>query len=555
MAMEQRTASSHSSLKKEDSTLHVEKAEGNNIVINTDIDLVEGQVKIKEAHNAEFEAAKIAGTLNPWSKESLALYGCAAICFLCSCGNGYDGSLMTAINAMPFYQSQFNSGRLGPTTGIIFSIYTIGQMAGSFFGGPICDRWGRRAGMFVGCFIIMCGSATIASASLKSQFIAGRFILGMGISIAIIGAPTYCVEIAPPQWRGRMTALYNTGWNGGAIPAAAICLGTSGLQSNWSWRIPLILQALPAFIVCCVVWFLPESPRYLVANSRDKEAYDFLVRYHGNNDPNNPIVQLQMKEFKEKIRIDASDKRWWDFRDLFMSHNARWRSSMVILMGIFGQMSGNGLGYFNLDISKSLGYGTHMQFVLNLIGPCINIFVAWAAVSLSDRMPRRKILVFGTLACSVLLAANAACSAKWASYGIGPKNNAVGQAGLAFFFLFGFAFAFTYTPLQALYPAECLETTARAKGISMKLFVISATSFINLLCIPIALQRIKWKLILIFVFWDAFEVVVWYFCAVETVGYTLEELEDIFSAPYPPGASRQKQKIAVNESGVVAALE
>ncbi|KZS89392.1 putative MFS lactose permease [Sistotremastrum niveocremeum HHB9708] len=530
MAMEQRTASSHSSLKKEDSTLHVEKAEDNNIVINTDIDLVEGQVKIKEAHNAEFEAAKIAGTLNPWSKESLALYGCAAICFLCSCGNGYDGSLMTAINAMPFYQSQFNSGRLGPTTGIIFSIYTIGQMAGSFFGGPICDRWGRRAGMFVGCLIIMCGSATIASASLKSQFIAGRFILGMGISIAIIGAPTYCVEIAPPQWRGRMTALYNTGWNGGAIPAAAICLGTSGLQSNWSWRIPLILQALPAFIVCCVVWFLPESPRYLVANSRDKAAYDFLCgglrnlslkirpSHTGNNDHNNPIVQLQMKEFKEKIRIDASDKRWhaWDFRDLFMSHNARWRSSMVILMGIFGQMSGNGLGYFNLDISKSLGYGTHMQFVLNLIGPCINIFVAWAARQMGQ-LYDPFLWVFE-------------------SYGTGPKNNAVGQAGLAFFFLFGFAFAFTYTPLrvsscrmqkslnshmhappEALYPAECLETTARAKGISMKLFVISATSFINLLCIPIALQRIKWKLILIFVFWDAFEVVVWYFCAVETV--------------------------------------
>ena len=87
------------------------------------------------------------------------------------------------------------------STGIIFSIYTIGQMAGSLFAGPICDRFGRRAGMFVGCLIIMAGSAVISTSLDRPQFIAGRFVLGMGIAIATIGAPTYTVEVAPPQWR------------------------------------------------------------------------------------------------------------------------------------------------------------------------------------------------------------------------------------------------------------------------------------------------------------------------------------------------------------------
>ncbi|EJD50867.1 putative MFS lactose permease [Auricularia subglabra TFB-10046 SS5] len=518
---------------------------------------------IEKHELAEYAAAVAQGNLNPWSKESFQLYGAALISFACSMGNGYDGSLMTSINAMDAYAKQFNAGGLGPSTGIIFSIYTvcgIGQMAGSLFAGPICDRFGRRGGMFAGCFIIMCGTATIATALTQHQFIAGRFILGMGIAIAIVGAPTYCIEIAPPQWRGRMTALYNTGWNAGAIPAAAICLGTKSMQSNWAWRIPLIIQAAPAFVVCCLVWFLPESPRWLFFNKRDDEAIAFLVKYHGNNDPNNALVKLEIEEFRSKIQTNGSDKRWWDYKDLLMSHSARWRLLMVFLMGLFGQMSGNGLGYFNVDIYSSLGFDEQMKFSMNLINTCISALAAWIAVSLSDRMPRRKVLIIGTACCAILLGCNAGLSAKWATYGDGPKNLKIGQLAAAFFFMFNVTYGFTvrscfYTPLQSLYPAECLETTTRAKGVSLKILVISATSFINLLCIPIALGRIKWKLMLVFVFWDAFEAIVWYFCCVETLGRTLEELQDIFNAPNPVRASKEKKKIAITDANEVLVVE
>ena len=110
-----------------------------------------------------------------------------------------------------------------------------------------------------------------------------------------------------------MAAFYNTGWNGGAIPAAGITLATSKMSSDWSWRIPLILQAFPALIVVLTVWFLPESPRWLYMHGHEKRAFDFLVKYHGNGDSSNPIVQLQMDEFKENIQQNGSDKRWWDF--------------------------------------------------------------------------------------------------------------------------------------------------------------------------------------------------------------------------------------------------
>ncbi|KLO11655.1 general substrate transporter [Schizopora paradoxa] len=478
------------------------------------------------------EAVKEGGT-NPLAKSTLVIYACAAAAFLCSCGNGYDGSLMTAINGMPAYKSRFNEGSLGVSTGIIFSIYTVGQMAGSLFAGQICDKYGRRAAMFIGCLIIMMGSAIIASSSGREQFIGGRFVLGFGIAIATIGAPTYTVEVAPPQWRGRLTSLYNTGWNGGAIPAAAITLGTQHIASDWSWRIPLILQAFPATIVVLTVLYLPESPRWLYAHGREKEAFDFLIKYHGNGDPQNPLVKLQIEEFKDSIDQNGSDKRWWDFKALVSTHNARWRALMVFLMGFFGQMS----GYFNLSIYEALGFNR----------TCISAAAAWYAVSLEDRMPRRTVLVWGTLGCSVLLAANAGFSAAWANeVNKEVKNLSLGRAGAAFYFLFGVVFAFTYTPLQSLYPAECLETTIRAKGVSMKIFIISCTSFINLFCTPIAYGRIGWKYILVFVFWDAFEAVIWHFFCVETVGYTLEEMDEIFSAENPVKASITLNKTAYN---------
>jgi MFS family permease len=121
----------------------------------------------------------------------------------------------------------------------------------------------------------------------------GRFILGFGVAILTCAAPSYIVEVAPPQWRGRMTAFYNTGWFGGSIPAAGITLGCRSIQSDLSWRLPLIFQCVPALIVMLSVWFLPESPRWQLANSQDEKALAFLTRFHGGGDPKNPVVELE----------------------------------------------------------------------------------------------------------------------------------------------------------------------------------------------------------------------------------------------------------------------
>jgi len=262
---------------------------------------------------------------------------------------------MTAIEAMPFWQRHFgNLGTTGTLISVIFSIYNIG----SFIGGPpaafLTDHFGRRKAMAAGALVIIVGSVVVTTSNHIGQFIAGRFILGFGISIVQLAAPSYVMEIAPPHWRGRCTAIYNCGWYGGAIPAAAITFGTNYIKSNLSWQIPIILQCAACLFVLILCPFIPESPRFLMAKGREEDAHTMLTKYHGGGDPNNALVLLEMEEMRQ-ANDDHDDAAWWDYRILFSTRGNRWRTLQVSMMAVFGHFSGNGLAYFATVIFAQIG--------------------------------------------------------------------------------------------------------------------------------------------------------------------------------------------------------
>ena len=91
-------------------------------------------------------------------------------------------------------------------------MYIVGNCAGALFAGPASERFGRRAGMFIGGFIILLGSAIITGAQSRSMFLGGRFTLGFGIAISTTAAPMWITELAPAHWRGRLGALYNSAY-------------------------------------------------------------------------------------------------------------------------------------------------------------------------------------------------------------------------------------------------------------------------------------------------------------------------------------------------------
>lgn len=168
-------------------------------------------------------------------------------------------------------------------------------------------------------------------------------------------------------------------------------------------------------------------------------------------------------------------------------------------------LSGNGLAYFNTIIFENLGVTTvAAQLGYNLLNQGISAICALTAATLTDKMPRRAILPWGTLGCAVLLGINAGLSSVLdrqsnanGANGDGPISKPVAQGALAAYFLFNCLYSFTYTPLQGVVPVEALTTTMRAKGLAASGFIVSAIGFINQFAGPIGLQNLGYKYIFV----------------------------------------------------------
>ncbi|EMR70797.1 putative hexose transport-related protein [Eutypa lata UCREL1] len=265
--------------------------------------------------DSHFHETVTAAPLDPWSRTSLQLYAILLVASLNATASGFDGSIFSSINAMTQYQEYFHHTELGSATGIIFMIYTIGNMVGSLFTGPICDNFGRRAGMATGSVLIMAGSAILTAAQDDSYLLGGRFLLGFGVSIGTSSAPTYALEMAPPQWRARIVGYYNSFFYSGAILSTGVAYASSKSPSELSFRLPLGLQLLPPVVIFAGCLLIPESPRWLSARGKQEQAAAILAKYHGGGDMNHPVVQLELREFEDSIKVQKAQS-WWNYYDL-----------------------------------------------------------------------------------------------------------------------------------------------------------------------------------------------------------------------------------------------
>lgn len=327
---------------------------------------------------------------------------------------------------------------------------------------------------------------------------------------------------------------------------------------------------MTSVLICGLIFFVPESPRFLMSVGREDEADAFLVRYHGGGDPNSPIVRLQIEEMKQSFALQKME-RWWDYRTLVKDHSARWRmvqgksgvswggvenwreggnvgrmsaDATVIMMGIFGQFSGNGLAYYITVIFKQIGVTTvPAQLGYNILYSCMCAVGALTGAMLTDIMPRRRVLVIGPAVMSALLAIfvglNSMINKQVGADGTGHLDPPLARGALAVYILFGIVISFVYTPLQSVLPVEALSTQMRAKGLAIYTFTMGGMGLINMFAGAQGLANLGYKYIIIFVAFDAFESVAWYFLGVESCGRTLEELDEIYQQAYPPGASKR----------------
>ncbi|WWC88262.1 uncharacterized protein L201_003169 [Kwoniella dendrophila CBS 6074] len=466
------------------------------------------------------------------------------ILVVCMCGGdaGFDGTVMGAVNSMLQWQKYFGLSSATGGTGIVFGMYTVGQVLAFFPASYLPDKVGRRASMFTGNCILVLGAILTSQARNFQMFIWGRLFTGLGCTLAASSAKSYMSEITPPHTRGRFMGLLNSFYYVGQLLASGISIPLGKKQSNWSWRAPLLIQASPALINLLFVFFLPESPRWLFTHGFEDKSRAVLAKLHSrDNDINSPIVLLQIGEFEENLSMGGADKRWWDFRALFKTRASRYRFGMCAIIAIWGALSGNDLiTYFLPVLLLQAGITSpDRQRVLNFVNSITSFTGALTGTVMTDFMGRRKLLLIGSTSCMIGMALAAGLLSP-----AGQESSVRATAGISFIYLFMVFYSFGYTPLQGLYVAEVLPYENRAKGIALQTWLGAACNLINTFALPSALEHLKWKTYIIFCAWDVVGVIVIFLFAVETKRFSLEDLDHIFESQNPKKTSLQLAKAA-----------
>ncbi|GJE90048.1 MFS transporter, sugar porter [Phanerochaete sordida] len=462
----------------------------------------------------------------PWwkNKRLIALNAWITLLLITSTTNGYDGSMMNGLQSLDQWRTAFHNPTPG-MLGLLNAIQNIGCLAAYPFAPYVSDGFGRRTAVALGAFI-MCAATVIQTASQSvGMFIAARFIIGFGLTFAASAAPVLVTELAYPSQRAPVTSLYNTLWFLGSIVAAWTTFGTFHIPTSWSWRIPSALQALPSVLQVCLIWFVPESPRWLCSKGREAEALRILAYYHGNGDPHHPLVEYEFDEIRTAIAHDreAAAVGWLT---LFKTPGNRRRLRVMIAIAFFSQWSGNNLisYYLNKTLTAIGITDSTTQLLINGLLNIFNWFIAMGGGLLCDRVGRRPLFLISTVGMFVFYVLQTACFGLYSTTG----NLAAAHTFIAMIFLFYAFYDIAYTPLIVLYNVEILPFSIRQKGFTLYSFALTLSLIFNQYVNPIALNAIGWKYYIVYDCWLLFEIVFIYMYLVETKNRTLEETAAIF---------------------------
>ncbi|KAL2824415.1 general substrate transporter [Aspergillus cavernicola] len=475
---------------------------------------------------------------------------------------GYDESLVGSLQAMqPWVDDMGNpdSSRIGLITCILF----VGAFAGSFMASPAADHFGRRVGMLVGASATLAGAIIQTVAPNSATFIGGRFVIGFGIAFTCVSGPSLLFELAHPAMRGTITLTFNVLWYVGSIIAAWTTFGTGHMANSWSWRIPSVIQAVPALLlVLSVLLGLPESPRWLCSQGRTEEARKLLAKYHSNGDLSSELVKQEIDEITFTLEAEqlAKFQHQSSWSIIFRSPANRKRIAVVMTVALLTLWNGQGvISYYFSPILSSIGItSTDQQTGINGGLQIWNLLSSIAGVLLANRVGRRNLWLGSFIG---MIFANVPLTISSAMYK-DHSSKPAGYVAVVFLFLYNAAFNTANNPLLYSYPTEILTFPIRAKGLSIMVATSQAALTVNQYVNPIALDRIGYYYYIFYLGMLISGTLVIYFTFPETKDKSEAELAALFDEGHdagsiegvetgyrPDGASGQKEGAIVKAEG------
>jgi len=270
------------------------------------------------------------------------------------------------------------------------------------------------------------------------MYIVARMLLGYGILFAIISGSSLIGELSHPKERPFMTSMFNASYFIGSIIAAAITLKTVEIKGNWSWRLPSLLQLCPSMLQICTVFLLPESPRWLISQDREEEAWAVLVKYHAEGDSTSQLAQAEMAQIKSTIQLEManSSKSWMH---LIRSPGMRRRVFITAFLGLFTQMSGNTLlSYYSNLLFQMMGYtSSYAKTRINLANQCWSLIAGVTLALIVPRFRRRLMYMLsaGSM-CAVFVAMTISFERLYVAKANKTTNGAASIAALIMYFAY-----------------------------------------------------------------------------------------------------------------------
>ncbi len=400
----------------------------------------------------------------------------------------------------PYYQ--LTDAQLGWTGSSLY----VGCMIGTLFTGFFADRFGRKLPLIISAGIFMISSVLMGWASGYSSLIFWRIIAGLGVGAASMLSPLYIAEVSPASIRGRMVSINQLTIVSGILLAYFSNYILADLENNWRWM--FTSGAIPAVLFFVCVFFVPESPRWLISKGRIEKAKAVLNKIMGSEK-----AEQQLKAIQLGIQSEVKGK----LADL-LKPGITFIVLLGITMAVFQQISGaNAVFFYAPIIFEKAGMNVQDQLFQQIMIGAINLIFTLVAMQLVDKLGRKKLMLAGSALMALWLFLVGIC------FQFGMFEGYYLQ-----FFVLAFiaTYASTLAPVTWVLISEIFPTRIRALAVSVSTCMLWVACFALAYEFPVLVERLEAPqtfFLFSFVCLTYFFILCKY--APETKGKTLEQFE------------------------------
>ncbi len=433
---------------------------------------------------------------------------------------GYDTAVISGTISMVTAQFGLNVTLQGWYVGCAL----VGSIAGVSFAGMLSDRFGRKISLSLAALFFTVSAAGCALSADITQLIVYRIIGGVGIGVASIISPMYISEIAVAKHRGRLVSLYQLAITIGFLAAYIVNFALLNYAhqaepsaSLWSkvfvtepWRGMLGAETLPALLFLVILFFIPESPRWLVARGRTGRALLIQTRISGSE----ADARGELSQTIERIERDKGSE--WKF---LLRPNMLKAVAIGAAIAILGQFMGvNAVLYYGPSIFEQSGLSAGDSLFYQVLVGLVNMLTTVVALVIIDKVGRKKLVYFGVSGMILTLLA----ISWYFTFGAGMSSLFL----LVFFLLYIFFCAISISAVIFVLLSEMYPTKVR--GLAMSIAGLSlwiGTYLIGQLTPWLLESLLPQGTFLLFAVMCVPYILIIRFLVPETTGKTLEQIE------------------------------